>query len=131
MDGLTEEEKSQVILAFNFWKEASGGIIDYRITDYQDNISPGYNDIFFLKEMSSNPNILALYFRQSKSIKIMANNINSRELFRNTVIHELGHYFGLGHSEDSDSYMFFAIDKKTAYLSNIDKEKFCKNICCK
>ena len=124
-------DMNQIILAFNFWKEVSGGIIDYQIVYDRNYIFPKHNDIFFTKEVSTENQLLAVYYKQSKLIKIMISHIDGDALFKNTIIHELGHYFGLSHSEDYYSYMFYAIDNKTSYLNKKDKEEFCKSVCCK
>lgn len=121
----------QIGLAFNFWKEVSGGTIDYQILYGKTYALSKYNDIFFTKEVSSNKELLALFIINKQLIKIMTNNIDDDQLFKNTIIHELGHFFGLNHSSNPNSYMFYAIGNKTSSLTKEDKEEFCQKVCCR
>jgi hypothetical protein len=51
-------------------------------------------------------------------------------LYETTLLHELGHSFGLFHEDDSNSIMYFNVSQGAGKITDIDMNQFCELYTC-
>jgi hypothetical protein len=134
---MNDKEIGAIVKAFQFWKSESKGINFMLSIENlnQDKISQDKNDIFFLINDNSSKEEITTLAKFNKitgrsTIYLFRNNLDDDIALNTIFIHELGHYFGISHSKNYESFMFPILNGKVKVLFYEDKVQFCNNICC-
>lgn len=134
----TKEERKEIELAMDTWAGVTSGLVGFTVAwdvDWQSTASivEHENDSLISRVDPSNP-----YFQDGAigrvaeiggrpaHVWIVADRCNQLGVFRQVVIHELGHILGMLHTKDPDSIMYPSTSQKQTCLNKADMEEYCR-----